>query len=240
MSSYLAAGLSAAALAIAAFGIAAPPADRTPAKGERVAVVELYQSQGCSSCPPANAILNELTRRPDILALSFAVTYWDQLGWKDTFASEQYTRRQWDFARANGRGNVATPQFIMNGTTTVSGSDQRQVFAAIREAGLLSGEPQIAVDGSKILIGPGKSDRPATVWLVRYDPRERQVAIGRGENSGRTLPHRNIVTGLKNLGRWAGHAVAFGQPPYRDPAQRSAILIEQGIGGPIIAARPIG
>lgn len=202
-------------------------------------VVELYQSQGCSSCPPANEILNRLADRRDILALSFSVTYWDQLGWKDTFANEAFTARQWDFARAQGRGNVATPQFVVAGRTIVSGSDPGALDSAMKQARTVSGGPQISVQGSRVLIGAAPAREPATVWLVRYDPRERLVSIGRGENSGRVLPHRNIVTGLRELGAWTGKPVSFAQPPYRDSQQRSAVLVQQGTGGPILSARVI-
>lgn len=213
---------------------AAPAKPPTPA-GSPV-VVELYQSQGCSSCPPANAILNGLAERTDLLPLSFAVTYWDQLGWKDAFADPAYTARQWDYSRAGGRGNVATPQFIVNGVGVITGSDGRQLARSIRIEAAKAPGPVITRDGTRIRISPGKSSGPATVWLVRYDPKVRNVAIGRGENGGRVLPHRNIVTGLRALGTWSGEAATFPQPAYKDTDQRSAVLVQQGKGGRILAA----
>lgn len=201
-------------------------------------VVELYQSQGCSSCPPANANLNAVAGQKGVLALSFAVTYWDQLGWKDNFAKPQYTQRQWDFANASGRGNVATPEVIVNGSVEMTGADKGH-FARLLSVGGPKGGPAIAVEGSGVTIGAGKSARPATVWLVRYDPRVRNVAIRAGENDGRTLPHRNIVTELRSLGSWSGAAARFGVVPSADKALLSAILVQQGIGGPIVAARKI-
>jgi hypothetical protein len=202
----------------------------------RLVVVELYQSQGCSSCPPADAILNALADRRDILPLSFAVTYWDYLGWKDRYARAEYTKRQRDFANANGRSIVATPQFVVDGSSIVSGSDQTSLAAAIRGASSRQPGPPIAIGGGTIFIGAGKALRPATVWLVRYDPRQRLVSIDRGENSGRRLAHRNIVTGLRALGTWSGRPVRFTGPTYRDANQRSALLIQDGIGGKIIGA----
>ena len=95
-------------------------------------VVELFQSQGCSSCPPANANVIALADRPDVLALSFGVTYWDDLGWKDTFATPQYTARQWDYARALRPRNVATPQVVINGRRDVVGNDRGELEPAIR------------------------------------------------------------------------------------------------------------
>ena len=201
-------------------------------------VVELYQSQGCSSCPPANANLNAIAGRKGVLALSFAVTYWDQLGWKDQFAKPQYTQRQWDFANTSGRGNVATPQVIVNGSGNMTGADKAH-FARLLAVGGPKGGPAIGVDKAGVTVGVGKGARPATVWLVRYDPRSRNVAIRAGENGGRTLPHRNIVTELRALGNWSGAAARFGVMPSADKALLSAILVQQGKGGPIVAARKL-
>jgi hypothetical protein len=207
------------------------------ASADHPIVVELFQSQGCSSCPPANAMLNRLADRPDLLPLNFGVTYWDRLGWKDKFAHPAYTERQWEYARSGNRHNVATPQFIVNGHGVVTGSDARQLAQSIRDEDRKVAHPTIAVDGKRIRIAAGKTSAPATVWLVRYDPRVRNVSIGRGENSGRVLPHRNVVTGLRALGTWNGSAAAFDQPAYRDANERSAVLVQQGKGGRIIAAK---
>lgn len=236
----------AAAVAIGAAALAASSYDRprpgpaefaSAATVEHPNVVELYQSQGCSDCPPANAMLNALAGRADVIALSFAVTYWDQLGWKDTFADPAFTARQWEYARANRRGNVATPQFIVNGRTVISGANRQALEAALRGPGV-SGPP-MTIAGDKVVIGAGPARQAASVWLVRYDPRVRQVGIGRGENGGRTLPHRDIVTGLRKVATWTGKPLSFSPRSYRDPSQRGAILIQQGTGGPIIAARRI-
>ncbi len=205
--------------------------------GDRPIVVELFQSQGCSSCPPANAMLNRLADRPDLLPLNFGVTYWDRLGWKDKFAHPDYTERQWDYARAGKRHNVATPQFIINGHGVVTGSDARQLAQRIRAEDRGETGPMIILEGKRVHIAAGRAATPATVWLVRYDPRVRNVDIGRGENAGRILPHRNVVTGLRALGAWKGEAAVFDQPAYRDANERSAILIQEGMGGRIIAAR---
>lgn len=211
----------------------------TAASAASPIVVELFQSQGCSSCPPANAMLNRLADRADLLPLNFGVTYWDRLGWKDKFADPAYTERQWEYARSGQRGNVATPQFIINGHGVVTGSDARQLAQSIRSENRPEAGPAIVVDGRRIRIAAGRVDAPATVWLVRYDPRVRNVNIGRGENSGRVLPHRNVVTGLRALGTWKGNAAVFDQPAYRDANERSAILVQQGTGGRIIAAKKL-
>ena len=166
------------------------------------AVVELYQSQGCSSCPPADLVVNALADRPDVLALSFAVTYWDQLGWKDTFASPAFTQRQWDYAHAAGRGNVGTPQVVINGRAAVVGSNRAEVDSAIARYDRGAGGPYIASNGRAAVVAAGRGH--GTVWLVRYDPRTISVPIRAGENGGRTIPHRNIVRQLVALGRWSG------------------------------------
>ena len=137
----LTAGVAAIAASLAAVfasqaarpGDARPVRVEVPASPERPVFVELYQSQGCSSCPPANANFNAIADRPNVVALSFAVTYWDALGWKDTFASPEFTERQWDYARHNRRGNVATPQVWINGRKTIVGSNRGQLGAAMTD-----------------------------------------------------------------------------------------------------------
>jgi hypothetical protein len=202
-------------------------------------VVEEFQSQGCSSCPPANANVNVLADRPDVLALSYAVTYWDQLGWKDTFDQPGFTQRQWDYARHAGRGNVATPQVIVNGKTAIVGSNRAELQQALAREGSPKGGPAISASAGMLSLGPGKPAEAATVWLVRYDPREQWVSIRAGENAGRKLPHRNIVRELTALGRWTGKPAQFTLPSERDSGLRSAILVQEGKGGPIVAARTL-
>jgi hypothetical protein len=199
-------------------------------------VIELFQSQGCSSCPPANANLNAIAGRPDVLALSFAVTYWDRLGWKDIFARPAFTQRQWDYAKSGGRGNVSTPQMIVNGRGVLIGHSSKQVSAFVRRYDRGTTGPAIVGSAGRVTIGKAVA-KPALVWLVRYDPRVSNVPIRAGENGGRTLPHRNIVRSLQMLGRWRGESVSFAVPPSSDRAYRSAVLVQQGRGGPIIAAR---
>jgi hypothetical protein len=220
------------ALMLATMPLLASPASAATA---HPVVVELFQSQGCSSCPPADALLNAIADRPDVLALSFAVTYWDQLGWKDSFGSPRFTARQQDYAAA-GRGQVATPELIVNGAYAVVGSDRRAFDAAVARAGVPRGGPAIGSDGHTVRLGQAAAGMPATVWLVRYDPRTRNVAIRAGENSGRTLPHRDIVRELVKLGEWTGPQAAFALPPPREPGLASAVLVQRGQGGTIIAA----
>ena len=200
------------------------------------AVVELYQSQGCSSCPPADLVVNALAERADVLALSFAVTYWDQLGWKDVFGDPAFTQRQWDYARAGGRGNVATPQVVVNGRGVVTGNRRGEVDAAIARFDRGAGGPTSASDGRHATVGAGRGQ--GTVWLVRYDPRTIPVAIRAGENGGRTIPHRNIVRQLTPLGQWRGTSARFALPA-APRGLTTALLVQAGRGGPILAARKL-
>ncbi len=199
-------------------------------------VVELFQSQGCSSCPPANANVMALSGRPDILALSFQVTYWDQLGWKDTFASPQYTARQWDYARGLRHDNVFTPQVVINGRADVVGVRPGEIEGAVARADRGSTGPSIDINGGRVTIAGPAPATPAQVWLVRYDPNIVQVPIRRGENGGRTLPHKNVVRSLTRLGDWSGATKGYALPTPDASGLKSAILVQAGPGGAILAA----
>jgi len=221
-------------LTFAALGLSMPA---FAGDAQHPAVVELFQSQGCSSCPPANANVIDLSKRPDILALSFGVTYWDQLGWKDTFGSPQYTARQWDYARALHHSEVWTPQVIVNGRADVVGTEKGEIEAAITHADRGLAGPAVAITPTTVSIGAAAApDRPADVWLVRYDPRIVQVAIRRGENGGRTLPHKNVVRELVKLGVWTGPAQSYAIPTNGEPDLATAVLIQAGPGGAVLAA----
>lgn len=198
-------------------------------------VVELFQSQGCSSCPPANANLLTVVDRPDVLALSFGVTYWDQLGWKDTFARPEFTARQWDYAHAFHHNEVYTPQVVVNGRRDGVGAAPGDFRRLIERGASDARGPSLAVADGRVSIGALRTASPADVWLVRYDARLVQVPIRRGENGGKTLPHRNVVKSLTLLGRWSGAAETLALPPSPDPALRTAVLVQLRGGGPILA-----
>jgi len=206
-----------------------PTAHRAPP-----VLVELFQSQGCSDCPPANANLNAIADRSDVVALSFGVTYWDYLGWKDTFATPQNTRRQWDYARYNRRGNVATPQVWIDGRTTIVGSDAQELARAIDAAGFDG--PALAISGREVRVGGSAAPAGgADVWAAWYDPRVVQVPIRAGENGGRTLPHKNIVRALVKVGHWNGRAASF-RLSSAHTGLSTAVFLQASRGGPILAA----
>ena len=199
-------------------------------------VVELFQSQGCSDCPPANANVLALSDRRDILTLSLGVTYWDNLGWKDTFASPQYTRRQWEYAHAFHRREVFTPEVVVNGRADVIGSDRSELEALIAREQRKVDTPQVDVSNGAVRLSTGAPNMSADVWLVRYDPNLVEVPIQAGENEGRTLPHKNVVKELIKLGRWSGKSETFQIPPASEPGLRSAVLVQDGPGGAILTA----
>ena len=213
---------------------AASAADR-----EHPAVVELYQSQGCSSCPPANANLIALSDRPDLLTLSFQVTYWDQLGWVDTFGAEAFNQRQWDYARAFHREQVATPQVVVNGRADVVGARHGEIEALVSRADRGDGGPAISTHGAEVTVSNASAAQGAIVYLVRYDPKTIMVPIRRGENGGKTLPHRNVVRELVRLGSLSRMTQVFALPPARSDGLGQAILVQSGPGGPILAASRI-
>ena len=216
--------------------VSAPAANPSAAGADSLhpEVVELFQSQGCSSCPPANRLVMPLADRPDTLVLSWQVTYWDHLGWKDKFADPAYTARQWSYARKLGHNQVWTPQVVVNGRGDVVGSDPRELSGALRKFQRGSGGPVIALSAKDVRIeGAGAG---ASVELVRYDPKILQVPILAGENGGATLPHRNVVKEYAMLGQWRGGKQVFALPAARHPGLKTAILVKQGEGGAIQAA----
>ena len=210
------------------------PAAKAQAGAAAPVVIELFQSQGCSSCPPANANVNALAARADVLALSYAVTYWDHLGWKDTFARPEFTERQRAYHRRGQSDGVYTPQVVINGRRALVGANRASLARALAAAGPVRG-PSIRREGGEAVVGAGTGG-PATVLVVTYDPRERKVAVKAGENTGRTLPHRNVVVDLREATVWTGKPLRVALPAPRDPGLRTAVLLQKGAGGPIVGA----
>ncbi len=219
-------------LAAAATNYVAPAA--FAADAAHPLVVELFQSQGCSSCPPANANVLAVASRPDVLALSWEVTYWDYLGWRDTFARQDFTQRQYDYARSLGHDGVFTPQVVVNGRVDGVGAQSGELAALMRQGERGNGGPAVRVSDTRAEIGAGSGS--GQVVLVRYDPALVQVAIHRGENAGETLPHRNVVQQVAYLGTWSGQSRSFDLPAPPRAGLRTAILVQAGRTGPVLAA----
>lgn len=220
-----------------------------PAKTEtgNITVLELFTSQGCSSCPPADALLGALDKRPNILALTFPVDYWDYIGWKDTFASPQFTKRQHAYAAAQGKFQVYTPQMMINGTDDAVGSSRRQVESKIkRYQSDLNKHVNISSkdlgDKFHLTLSPkGAATAPATLWVVGYQ-KKATVDIGRGENRGRTVIYTNVVRVFKPLGKWSGSTKSIELPKSAlkgKDIDGAAAFLQEGEGGRIIAAQKL-
>ncbi|GLQ40404.1 hypothetical protein GCM10007902_02530 [Dyella nitratireducens] len=168
--------------------------------------------------------------------MSYGITYWDGLGWKDTFATDAYTERQWRYAHHHQRDTVWTPQVYINGHTDLVGTNRAQLNEVIHQA--QSAGPAIAWpagDRVDVAASPGHYEA-SDVWLVRYDPRTLHVPVGGGENSGRTLDQRNVVRELVHLGEWKGNDAAFSLPAPSQPGLDTAVLVQVQGGGDILSA----
>jgi hypothetical protein len=213
---------------------------RTPS---HISVLELFTSQGCSSCPAADALLKRLADREDVLALSLPVDYWDYLGWKDTLASPKFSERQRAYARARGDGAIYTPQLVVNGIAHVNGSDESQIARAIdRTAKTLPVVPvRLRREDGKLVIEAGGlshdvASTDATIWLVSLT-KSVAVPIKRGENQGTTVTYSNVVRELRPVGKWIGSPVTIEvERSTLVGTERCAVLLQQGHAGPIIGA----
>ncbi|MGA8760986.1 MAG: DUF1223 domain-containing protein [Stellaceae bacterium] len=217
-----------AALVALAMLAAASPLDAA----ERPIVVELFTSEGCSSCPPADALLAELANRPDVLALSFHVDYWDRLGWKDPFSSAAATDRQRNYANLLRTGTVYTPQVVVDGRWQAVGSDRDEVEQAIGSAHRSEAMLPVALafeqGRARITIGAGNQQASGSVVLIGFD-RRHVDAIKGGENDGRTLAHVDVVRGMIEAGRFDGKAATI-EVPLAWQADRIAALVEAADG----------
>jgi hypothetical protein len=212
-----------------------------PAISAAPVVVELFTSQGCNSCPPADAFLGELAQRSDLIALAIHVDYWNYIGWEDPFSSPEATQRQRDYTRSLGLSSVYTPQMVIDGSFDAVGSSRTQVNRAIAAASQ-RGKIPIAIAAHAAgswhaTIPAAKIDQPATVWLVLYD-RQHVTPVKRGENAGATLTEYNIVREFRRIGQWNGAKLDlpldFGAT---DLANRGfAIIVQAGASGPVLGA----
>lgn len=201
----------------------------------RSVVVELYTSQGCSSCPPADALLGELARIPNVVALAFHVDYWDSIGWRDRFALPLAAQRQQRYVDTLGLSSAFTPQVVVDGRGSFVGSDKRRIAAALAEArDTIAFEADVA-HGELTITLPDRPDRSGyDVNLVAYLP-EASTAVGRGENSGRTLAEYNIVRQFRRVGSWDGKKSTIQVPltSFPSDATRVAVLLQRTEQGPI-------
>jgi hypothetical protein len=206
------------AAALICTSLGAPAAFVSALAGEPRAVIELFTSQGCSSCPAADKLLGELARDPSLLTLSLSVDYWDYLGWKDTLAIHGHTVRQQAYANARGDREVYTPQVVVNGVIHVLGSDKAAIEKAIAKTrsttAPLTLPVTIAVADGKVTVtvaAAKDAHSSGEVWLCPITGKV-PVAVGRGENHGRTLTYHNVVRRWVKLGDWSGQAQTFTIP----------------------------
>ena len=197
-----------AALAIMAGAVTAPHAGKA-ATAEAPVLVELFTSQGCASCPPADAFAGELARNPLNFVVSLNVDYWDYLGWHDTLARPEFSKRQFDYGKSRGDMQVYTPQMVMNGHYHAVGSDPTEVrkfISECREEGLKA-EIDLTVSSKevKVSIAAQPFQGEATLWLMAFAP-EVQAAIERGENAGKTVTYHNVVRSMVPAALWKGEA----------------------------------
>ncbi len=205
------------------------------AGGEVRAVVELFTSQGCSSCPPADKLLGELAKDSSIVAMTLPVDYWDYLGWKDTLANPRYTARQRAYARQRGDRNVATPQVVVNGQMPVVGSDKAAIERAISQTRNTATTASVSVvtDGDKLTIdvADARGNSPkGEVWICAVT-KTVPVNIGRGENSGRSAVYYNVSRRWVKLGEWNGKAVRWTVPLSEikaDGVDAAAAIVQSG------------
>ena len=232
---------------------AEPPSPHRNAQTPLI-VVELFTSQGCSSCPPADALLREIGAQEDILALSLSVTYWDYLGWRDTLAAPEHTARQRSYAERINKGEVYTPQMIIDGMDLMVGSDQVAVVNSIaarrahwQSRNAARPEIEMSLSQSKLTVDIAASheaapDDGATLWLMPFSA-QRMVTISAGENRNRVLTYHHPVANMREIGEWQGdavtHTVRLNDADVNMGEGGWAVILQQGKTGPVIAAARI-
>jgi len=223
--------------ALATFSVGLMASAESVHAAEPLTVVELYTSQGCSSCPPADVLLGELASKPNVLALSFHVDYWDYIGWKDPYALKKSTKRQRTYAEQLELRYVYTPQIIVGGKLEVVGSHRKEVRACLQNvANKVDQSDQIDLvktSDNTVSLPATKLDQPLEIWKVDYTPFS-QTEILRGENKGKKLDYYNSVRAFERIAVWRGDAITlkFEDGDY----EASALLVQEQKNGPIRAA----
>jgi len=201
-------------------------------------VVELFTAQGCASCGEANAYVGKLAQRDGVLPLTFSVDYWNYLGWTDTFAKPEFTERQKAYVERLDLREPYTPQVVIDGHAQAGGLQTEKVERLIGQAEKADRDPpdMAFIGPRRVDVGSGRVPRGgAEVWLVRYDPRERDVVVKKGDNRGQTVSHHNVVREIKRLGPWRGRPTAYRLPPSAEDGLETVVLVQGANGGRIIA-----
>lgn len=213
-------------------------APATAASAKPPVVVELFTSQGCGPCSDPNAFVAHMADRAGVLPLTFSVDYWDYLGWADTFAKPEFTARQRAYVAKLALREPYTPQVVVDGRAQASGKQTARIEALIREARRQPRDPPDIrfINARRVDVGFGRAPQGgADVWIVRYDPRAREVEVTSGDNRGRTIPLRNVVRQVHRLGGWRGQPTAYRLPPAPEHGLASVLLVQVREGGRIIA-----
>ena len=236
-----------------ALGLCAIVAIIRPAHADPRAVVELFTSQGCSSCPPADKIMGELAKDPSIIAMSMPIDYWDYLGWKDTLADSRFSARQKAYSKMRGDREVYTPQAIINGAAHVIGSERGSIEEAIdttrKENGVMSIPVTMTQSGKQLTVSVAAASKgPAAhagthgeVWICSIS-KAVPISIGRGENRGKEITYYNVVRNLLKLGDWNGDSGSWTVPidkVARDGVDAAVVYVQDGSGdkpGPMLGA----
>lgn len=210
---------------------AKPPVAKLPV------VVELFTAQGCSSCGKANQLAADLAQRDGVLALTYSVDYWDYLGWKDTFAKPAFAERQRAYVKKFALRDVPTPQMVVAGRVQASGAKAEAVEDLVKTAARApTNPPDMQFYGNgRVGVGSGPVPRGGgEVWLIRFDPREQEIAVKRGDNKGQTIVHRNVVRELVRLGPWAGRSKLYRLPPATGDDLETVVIVQGAKGGWIL------
>jgi hypothetical protein len=221
-----------------ALGVCAIVAIIRPAYADPRAVVELFTSQGCSSCPPADQIMGELAKDPNVIALSMPIEYWDYLGWKDTLADSRFSARQKAYSQMRGDRDVYTPQVIVNGSANVIGSDRAGIESAIlntqKSVGVMSVPVTMTLSGKQInvSVAASKATTPGhgEVWICSVS-KAVPISIGRGENRGRQVTYYNVVRNILKVGDWNGSSGSWSVPlenVSRDGVDAAVVYVQDG------------
>lgn len=233
--------LIAAGAAMATSAQPAAPARHAPRAAVRAepVVVELFTAQGCSGCPEANRVVEALAEDPGVIALTYAVDYWDYLGWPDTFARPEFAQRQRAYQSAMRLRGVYTPQIVIDGRRQISGSRRDDVEVAVSEEGARRVFPpqiEFREAGDRVGVGSGRPpEGGAEVWAVTYRPGPQTVTVNGGDNRGRVVRHMNVVSGLHRLGPWSGRPVLFDLPESA-ASEKVAVLVQSRANRRILTA----
>lgn len=201
-------------------------------------VVELFTAQGCESCVKAGGFVNDLAERPDVLPLTYSVDYWDYLGWADTFAEKAFADRQKSYVARFALNEPYTPQVVVDGRAQTAGVQTERVERLLRDAARAPRDPpdMAFIGDRRVDVGFGRAPKDgAEVWAVRFDPREQEVEVTKGDNRGQTLVQRNVVRAVARLGAWRGRPTAYRLPPDAD-GLKTVILVQERRGGRILGA----